>query len=514
MPGQLRWARLAACSVWALCGSCLALNLSVPRINGDDARSLLGDGTGVIVGIVDSGVDFSHPFLAGNDSLGNPRLAAIGNFVPTEPGNAGEDVFGHGTAVAGVVLGNDAAYRGIATDARYISARGLDANNSFSTDAWVINAMGFALANRADVINLSISYSSTTTTGSTRLALMSDWASYALGVPVVGITHNDFSNAASPMRAGGDGYNMITAAASASNAYDQVALFSRIGPTTDGRCKPDITAPGQSITTANANWETQADYNSWSGTSFAAPHIAGLLASQIEFGRANGLSTNPLVLKSTLLNSAEKIRDRTGGAWEPNAYTSSPALLSVTSPLDTHAGAGQANGLALYEQYRAGRHGPGSVPAIGWDLNTIAGISSLDYLLMESPRIGTIFAATLTWFRHVNRTDNGNGVIDEFDLFTQAEALDNLDLQVLRDGVPVAQSISTRDNVEHLYFTVVEPGAYSIRVNRLNVAGSGSDELYSLAWRTTPVPEPAMPALAALATLAMQRRSRSAFRRP
>ena len=45
-------------------------------VEADAGRVLLGDGTGVVVGSMDDAVDFHHPWLAGNDSLGRPRLIA------------------------------------------------------------------------------------------------------------------------------------------------------------------------------------------------------------------------------------------------------------------------------------------------------------------------------------------------------------------------------------------------------------------------------------------------------
>ena len=78
----------------ALAGSAWAINVSIPAVHGDVFRTLLGDGTGVIVGIVDSGVDDTHPAaLAGLDSLGQPRMVAEANFVTTEPASSGDDVF-------------------------------------------------------------------------------------------------------------------------------------------------------------------------------------------------------------------------------------------------------------------------------------------------------------------------------------------------------------------------------------------------------------------------------------
>src|SRR3954471_14253418 len=105
--------RTTAVAIWLLAlGAipCFALDKSVPAIHGDISRNLLGDGTGVIIGIVDSGIDVTHPALAGNDSLGSPRLVAQKNFVLSEPGNTGDDVFGHGTWVSSIALSSDPVY--------------------------------------------------------------------------------------------------------------------------------------------------------------------------------------------------------------------------------------------------------------------------------------------------------------------------------------------------------------------------------------------------------------------
>lgn len=103
-----------------------ALDQSIPRVHGDQSRLTLGDGTGIIIGIIDSGIDALHPALAGLDSLGQPRLVAAQNFVRTESELSADDVFGHGTAVAGVALSSDALYTGLAPDARFVNSRVLD----------------------------------------------------------------------------------------------------------------------------------------------------------------------------------------------------------------------------------------------------------------------------------------------------------------------------------------------------------------------------------------------------
>src|SRR5262249_30336435 len=89
----------AAAAAWA---SIAAADVSdVLAIHGDASQSLFGSGTGVVIGFVDSGIDSTHPALAGNDSLGHVRLFSAANFVTGEPTT--DDISpspGHGTPVA------------------------------------------------------------------------------------------------------------------------------------------------------------------------------------------------------------------------------------------------------------------------------------------------------------------------------------------------------------------------------------------------------------------------------
>ncbi len=128
----------------------------------------------------------------------------------------------------------------------------------------------------------------------------------------------------------------------------------------------------------------------------------------------------------------------------------------------------------------------------GWDLHTIVGVSSLAYAINAPLAAGSLIDITLDWSRHVAWTDvNGNGTAEAADNFVQSESLDNLDLTLLLNGVAIAKSMSTTDNVEHLDFPITEAGNYSIQIDRLDVPGSGNDELYGLAWSVAAVPEPA-----------------------
>jgi subtilisin family serine protease len=59
-----------------------------------------------------------------------------------------------------------------------------------------------------------------------------------------------------------------------------ISAFSSRGPTSDGRVKPDVVAPGERIRSCNSNYTSSANqYREESGTSMAAPHVSGLLAA-------------------------------------------------------------------------------------------------------------------------------------------------------------------------------------------------------------------------------------------
>jgi len=495
---------LATLAALTLANPASALELSVPAIGGDLSRSLLGDGTGVVVGIVDSGVDATHPALAGLDSTGQPRLVTQANFVPTEPTNAGQDHNGHGTQVASVALSSDATRTGLAPDARFINARVTDSSNRFADDEQVRDGIGFAIDSGADVLNVSLNFFQTISGGGTQLDLMIDWAAFDRGI-LSAICAGNVNASGQRVRGPGGAYNGITVGRTDID-FDQVHPESANAFTQNNRMKPDVVAPGTEIAVANNDWETADDFNTNSGCSFATPHVTGLIAQQIEAGRAEGLSTNPLVIKATQLNSASKdVLNKTGQPW------SAPG---TTRPLDTDSGAGQIDALALAQQYLAGEQSAGDVQAVGWDLASVADEAFVEYVIDSPLEAGSMLTATLTWFRHVARTDDGDGLINSADQFFLSEAIDNLDLQLLEDGQIVAQSQSFFDNVEHLTAEVAAGASYTLRVFGNNITGAGEGEAFAIAWSATAVPEPSAIAMltAMLFVVNNSRRRQSAVR--
>jgi Subtilase family len=503
-----------------------AINVAIPAIHGDVSRTLLGDGTGTIIGIVDSGVDDTHPALAGLDSLGHPRMVAEANFVPTEPGNTGDDVFGHGTWLASILVSRDPVYTGLATDARFVNARVLDSGGGYASDVQVRNGIGFAIGQGADVLNISMNYNDPVNSGNTQFEYMLDWAAFNRGIScavcVANIPPPPPAGSGYPnVRGPGSGYNGIVVGR-VTSSFDRVDTNSATSFTADGRMKPDVVAPGSNLTLANSDWEGAAP--DWednyfgrplSGCSFATPMVAGLIAQQVDAGRTHGLSIDPLVIKATVMNSAINVLDKLGNPWTPGtpgSITNVGGVTHITQPLDTDSGTGIVDGARLSTQYLAGELGPGPVGAVGWDLNSIANSQFIDYAINPSLILGSTLNATLSWYRHVGRTDNGNGIIDAGDSFNLLQQVSNLDLQVLHNGTLVAESASGLDNVEHLQWNIDQAGQYTLRVRGANVFG-GSEQ-FALAWYGAAVPEPASWILLLGATLALGTQRRRAARTP
>ncbi|MEM0498129.1 MAG: S8 family serine peptidase [Methanothrix sp.] len=108
------------------------------------------DGSGVIVAIIDSGIDKNHPDLAG-------KVIGERNFVEGE--DTTEDLVGHGTLCAGIIAGSGKAsggrYKGIAPGARLLNVRviGSDGNGKVSD---IIAGIEWSLDNGARVLSLSL----------------------------------------------------------------------------------------------------------------------------------------------------------------------------------------------------------------------------------------------------------------------------------------------------------------------------------------------------------------------
>lgn len=220
-----------------------------------------------IVAVVDTGVDYRHPDLAAN-MWRNPRGSADGlygwNFI-NNSGNVLDDN-GHGTHVAGTIgaVGdNGIGVAGVNWNTRIMALKFLDKDGSgYLSNA--VKAINYAVARGANVINASFGGGGYDAAMATAIA-----NAKAHGVIVVAAAGNDGTNNDSspeyPASYSGD--NVIAVAATDRN--DRLARFSNYGPNS-----VDIAAPGSSIYSTLPGGK----YGTYSGTSMAAPHVAGAIA--------------------------------------------------------------------------------------------------------------------------------------------------------------------------------------------------------------------------------------------
>ena len=107
------------------------------------------------------------------------------------------------------------------------------------------------------------------------------------------------------------------------NNIEDIASFSSRGPAADGRIKPDITAPGATIAggvagSSAGNIDTFHRYGS--GTSFAAPQVAGAAALFTQFwkNRSSGQNPSPALIKAALINSTVEMNGSLATTAIPN----------------------------------------------------------------------------------------------------------------------------------------------------------------------------------------------------
>ena len=436
-----------------------ALDVATPYVQADFMWNQGYTGVGVEIGIIDLFLaDNNHPAIAGN-YLGSEKFVKGGAWYSS-----------HATSVIGAAVSQDPTFRGPAFNAGWWTGQTTKRSSMTTLRTQTVAAETFGQGlrslngNPVEVLTFSIGVAGSSD-GMDQWSLGLDHIVNTNGRTITLAVGNDGPAGDSITGRPTGAYNVITVGATGnfSEDYTRVADFSSRGPTDDGRSKPDIVAPGSMIhlPVLNSNW------SDGDGTSFATPLVAGGAGLLIGMGQDLGYATDPKVIKSVLLNSADKL-----DGW---SHTS-------TQPLDYAQGAGQMNLRDAYSQYVSGQLDPGTVPGVGWDLQEVTDSQENLYFLDMLVPAGEMLTATLAWDRIVSTdTEDIESVTYSFD------HLDNLDLYLYDiDDLnnPIAASISTVDNVEHIYFSIPETGRYAIGV-KMAGAVFGDLETYGLAWHLT-----------------------------
>ena len=223
-------------------------------------------GAGVKVAVLDTGIDAGHPDLAG-------QVTGSANFT-NDPATTDDN--GHGTHVASLVAGTGAAAggarRGVAYGAKLLAGKVLNGDGQGQV-SWVIDGMQWAVAQGADVVNLSLGGQPTSPSVDDPVVAALDSLTASSGTLFVVAA----GNTGGPVQSPGVAPSALTVGAV--DQFDLTAQFSSRGPTTgDYRLKPDVVAPGVEIVGAKAGARSGDLYTTYSGTSQATPQVAGAAA--------------------------------------------------------------------------------------------------------------------------------------------------------------------------------------------------------------------------------------------
>lgn len=312
----------------------------------------------------------------------------------------------------------------------------------------------------------------------------------------------------------------------------RVAPYSSWRPLADGRAGVHVVAPGTNIwSTLAINYFNQNDLVAGvaSGTSFAAPHVAGQAA--LLYGAVSGLfltEKNTLLfgadhklIKALIINSAVKIPglDATGtpqSTWQPGLLTTTGGVPNAVVPLNYAVGAGSANAEEAFAQLResANRF---------WTLDTLLTTGAERFYTFgtgkfvsdtpSEPLIG--LTATLAWDRHVDFTVSTNLADDSHGDLTK-DLLSNLDLILQQEIAPgiwtdIFLSAGALGNVEHIYLPDLATGGnYRLEVRGTAIVEPDLGETYALvvAYQTAPEPGTAGLLLLGVVILGAHRRRR------
>ena len=437
-----------------------AHDTAVPAMGADAVRShanapgrFLGTtGASTPVGVMDTGLNTNHPDIATH------RLSICGasffeeSFVQRiEDADLWVDQDGHGTHVTGTIAGNgfaEARYAGMAPGVAHIRFAKVLSRSGYGHSDGIFRGMDYLARPSACstasqpvkplVVNMSLSAASRRFEGRTAEERKLDavvWAHRQLYVVAQANASirgfSDFGAAKNSLSVG------------AIHDSGELASFSSLGPTFDGRLAPQVVATGMDVYSAKGNG-SPGGYVSYDGTSMASPSVAGVAALLMD--AVPRYREQPALTRARLMASAVK----------PDAWLDAPRAFPATNSdgpgvLQTQYGLGKASARTSVLQRRRGdgwMHGAAVLTlrndSYGFrDIVVPEGASRLDIVLAwDEPPTDTIPSA----------------VLNDLDLW-------------LDEGGDCAEaacgehsSTSRRDNVEWIIVKNPAPGTYRVRV--------------------------------------------------
>lgn len=432
------------------------------------------NGNGVIVAVVDSGVDYSHIDIAGSMWDGGPDYPHHG-FDVCNNDNDPMDDYCHGTHVAGIIAGqgNAGTQTGIAPGAKIMAIKVLD-DTGYGSDADLISGIHFAMNHGADIINLSLGdpemgpsavYRNLFNTVKDAGMIASVAAGnvgdtqYSYPVPF----NVECPGNCPPPWLHPDQKNLISGGTSgvicvgATDSNDAHCSFSSVGPVTwadgpnvgdfndypyqngdanqPGLIRPDISAPGANVT--SLNYQTGSGYVAYDGTSMATPCVSAVLALLLQADPELTPADLDSIIELTAAPAGNVVKNNITGSGRIDALAAINALYhhgptNLTANLDgdyVDLNWNVAANASYYEVYRDGLRIANNVTATTYtDHLTYAGsytyyikahlnndMTTLpsNYVFVE--RLVDVQAEVINGIRVALSWDMPNGVFDGFE---------------------------------------------------------------------------------------------------
>lgn len=280
----------------------------VDRIDAELVHKAGNIGEGIKVAVIDSGVDYTHDDLEG---------LVVGGYDFVNNDHDPFDDNGHGTHVAGTIaaVNNEIGVIGVAPGVDIYALKVLDASGSGSFSN-IIAALNWCVLNGIKVTNNS--YGSSVDPGITVQEAFNN--SYGKGILHI-------ASAGNSGKANGRGDNVgfpaqydSVMAVAATDSNDARAYFSSTGPDVE------IAAPGVAILSTVPG----GGYESWSGTSMASPHVAGVAA--LVMASNSGISN--VAVRERLVSTAEDLGVTGRDTWFGYGLVDADKAVGITTTPD------------------------------------------------------------------------------------------------------------------------------------------------------------------------------------
>ena len=357
------------------------------------------NGDGVVVAVVDSGVDYNHVDIAESMWDGGANYPHHGYDICHNDDDPMDD-YCHGTHVAGIIAGqgNAGTQTGIAPGAKIMAVKVLD-SSGYGFDADLMSGVHFAMYHGADILNLSL--------GDPEMGPSAAYRDLFVSVKDIGMVASvaagnvgtslytypvpfnvECPGNCPPPWLHPDQVNLISGGTTAvicvgaTDNNDTHCDFSSVGPVTwaegpnvgdyndypyqngdasqPGLIRPDISAPGKNVT--SLNYQTGTGYVAYDGTSMATPCVSGVLALLLDADPELLPAQLDSIIELTAANAGNTVKNNITGSGRIDALAAINALYyhgptNLTADFDgnyVNLSWDIAENASYYEVYRDG----------------------------------------------------------------------------------------------------------------------------------------------------------------